>query len=75
MDVESFISEGNYQGALVIRQLNHTGYVVFMNDLSYKEKERLSLHSHAINQQKDIIKEVKLRECISKGSKSHELTV
>lgn len=62
-------------GALAIRQLNHIGCVVFMDDLSYKEKERLSLLSHAINQQKDIIKEVKLRECISKSSKSHELTV
>ena len=44
------------------------------DDLSYKEKERLSLHSQAMNQQKDIIKELKLREESSSSSKSHELT-
>lgn len=62
------------QGALVFRQLNHTGYVVLTKDLSYKEKEGLSLHSQEMNQQKDTIKELKLREESSMSSKSHELT-
>lgn len=45
-----------------------------MDDLSYKEKERLSLHSQAMNQQKDMIKELKLRKESNASSKSHELT-
>lgn len=47
---------------------------MLMDDLSYKEKERLSLHSQAMNQQKDMIKELKLREESNASSKSHELT-
>lgn len=43
-------------------------------DLSYKEKEGLSLHSKEMNQQKDTIKELKLREESSMSTKSHELT-
>lgn len=62
------------QGALVFRQLNPTGYIVLTKDLSYKEKESLSLHSQAMNQQKDTIKELKLRVESSVSSKSHELT-
>lgn len=46
-----------------------------MDDLSYKEKKRLSLHSQAINQKKKKnIKGLKLREESNMSSKSHELT-
>lgn len=54
--------------------MNHTGYIMLTKDLSHEEKESLSLHSQAMNQQKDTIKELKLREESSLSSKSHELT-
>lgn len=61
------------QGALVIRAESFSLYCA--HDMSNKEKERLSLHSQTMNQQKDIIKELKLREEYNRSSKSHELTV
>lgn len=60
------------QGALIITAESYSLYCA--HDVSYKENERLSLHSQTMNQQKDIIKELKLREEYNRSSKSHELT-
>lgn len=47
---------------------------MIVDDVSYKEQDRLSLHSQTMNQQRDIIKELKLREESKRSSKSLELT-